>query len=151
MKHYPLFVIIGFLLMLSGCRKPNDLVFRSVKNVSLQKLSFSTAALLVDLVYYNPNNFGVELRQTDLDVFVNGNYLGKSTQDVQVKVPKRAEFTLPLKLDVDMKNLIKHSIIALSNQEVTLNLKGRVKIGKAGVFKSFPVDYTTVQQFRLWD
>lgn len=136
---------------MSSCRTPKDLEFRSIKNISLEKVGFKASTLTGELVYYNPNNFGVELKQTDLSVFVNGNFFGTSTQKMQIKVPKRKEFTLPLVLDLDMKNLLKNGISALLNKEVTLKLEGKVKIGKAGVFKTFPVNYTTVQQIRLWD
>lgn len=141
---------MGFIL-LTGCREPKDLEFRSVKNVAVENLGFNTSTLTADMVYYNPNNFSLELKRTDLAVFVDSSLLGYSSQDFQVKVPRRDEFTFPLKIELDMKNLLKNGIAALFNKEIKLRLQGKVKIGKAGVFKTFPIDYTTTQTFSLFN
>ena len=134
---------------MSSCREPRDLEFREFHNLSLEKLGFAGATLKVDLVYYNPNNFGLELNRTDLDIYIDSSYLGHSSQDLQVAIPKRDIFTIPLKVELDMKNLLKNGIIGLMNKQVNVRLLGKVKVGKAGVYKSFNVDYQTVQNFSL--
>jgi len=144
-----LFAVI--FVFLTGCREPQDLQFRSVKNLSVDDLGFNQSTLNAELVYYNPNNFGLELKRTDLAIYVDSTLLGHSVQDFQVKIPKREEFTLPLKINLDMKNLLKNSLFMLLNKEISLHLVGKVKVGKAGVFKSFPIDYRTVQRFSLFD
>lgn len=143
-------VVLTTALLLSSCREPQDLEFRDFKNLKVENLGFSSAALLVDLVYYNPNNFGLELNRTELDIFVDSNYLGHSRQDVQVQIPSRKEFTIPLKVDLDMKNLLKNGLNAFLNKEVDVRVLGKVKVGKAGIFKNFNVDYTTRQSFDLF-
>jgi LEA14-like dessication related protein len=135
---------------MSSCRTPKDLEFREFKNLSLENIGFSGANLKVDVVYYNPNNFSLELNRTDLDIFVDSNFLGHSSQDIQVKVPKRDIFTIPLSVELDMKNLLKNGITSLFNKEVNVKVLGKVKVGKAGVFKSFNVDYQTVQKLNLF-
>jgi len=143
-------LLIGSLCFMSSCREPKDLEFREFHNLSLEKLGFAGANLKVDLVYYNPNNFGLELNRTDLDIYIDSTYLGHSSQDLQVAIPKRDIFTIPLKIELDMKNLLKNGIMTLLNKQVNVRLLGKVKVGKAGVFKSFNVDYQTVQNFSLF-
>ena len=116
----------------------------------MDKLSFAGAALTVDLVYYNPNNFGLQLNRTDLDVFIDSTFLGHSAQNIQVNVPKRDIFTIPLNLDLDVKNLLKNGITSMFNKNVSVRVLGSVKVGKAGIYKSFPVDYTSIQNFSLF-
>ncbi len=145
----PTLFLCTVLAILSSCQKPKDLVFKEFKNLKVDQLSFSGAALNVDLVYYNPNNFGLQLNRTDLDIFVDSTFLGHSSQNVQVAIPKRNNFTIPLKLDLDVKNLLKNGITSLFNKEVKVRVLGSVKLGKAGVYKSFPVDYTSLQNFSL--
>jgi LEA14-like dessication related protein len=142
--------IVSLLLLLSSCGPPKDLEFREFKNVSVENIGFTAANLTVDLVFYNPNNFGLELRRTDLDIFVDSSYLGHSSQDIQVAIPRRDVFTIPLKVELDVKNLLKNSILGLFNKEVSIRALGTVKVGKAGVFKTFKVDYTTTQQLSLF-
>jgi LEA14-like dessication related protein len=137
-------------LFLSSCREPKDLEFREFKNLTIENLSFSKAILKVDLVYYNPNNFGLELNRTDLDLYVDSSFLGHSSQNIQVAIPKRDVFTLPLQVDLDMKNLLKNGLNSLFSKEIAVRLLGKVKVGKAGVYKNFSVDYTTRQNFSLF-
>ncbi len=147
MKSIVLYLVGALLIFVSSCREPKDLVFKEYKNLRAENIGFSDADLKVDLVYYNPNGIGLELNKVDLDLYVDGNYLGKSTQNVQVSIPARKDFTLPLSIKVDMKNLLKNGLNTLFNKAVNIRLLGSVKVGKAGIYKNVKVDYTTVQNF----
>ena len=153
MKKYTvslLSLLVILMIVLPSCREPKSLEFKKFKNLSVDKLSFAGAALKVDLVYYNPNNFSLQLNRTDLDIFIDSTFLGHSSQDIQVAIPKRDIFTIPLKVDLDVKNLLKNGITSLLNKDVSVRVLGTVKVGKAGIYKSFPVDYTSVQNFSLF-
>jgi LEA14-like dessication related protein len=147
-KHplYPLACIILIFLAVS-CQAPKELVYRDFKNLKVDKLGFGASTLNIDLVYYNPNNFGLQLRNTDLDIYVDSNYLGHSSQDLQINIPRLAEFTLPLKVEVDMKNALKNVLPSLFGKEVLVKVTGKVKLGKANVYKSFSVNYESLQRF----
>ena len=149
---YSLLVLISLvgIFFQTSCHEPKSLEFKEFKNLSVDKLSFAGAALTVDLVYYNPNNFGLQLNRTDLDVFVDSTFLGHSSQDIQINIPKRDVFTIPLKLNLDVKNLLKNGITSLFNKNVAVRVLGSVKVGKAGIYKSFPVDYTSIQNFSMF-
>lgn len=149
MKYFPslLFIVLAFV---TSCRAPKDLVFKEYKNLQLENVGFTDAVLKVDLVYYNPNSFGVELNRTDLDLYVDSSFLGHSSQNIQVSIPGRKDFTLPLKVNVDMKNLLKNGLTSMFNKNVSIRLIGNVKIGKAGIYKNIKVDYTTVQNFSMF-
>ena len=147
---YPslLFLSISFfgISALSSCRTPKDLEFKSLKNFSIDNVGFSATNIKVDVEYYNPNNFGLELSRTDFDLFVDEQFLGHSTQELQVKIPKRNLFIVPLVIALDMKNLLKNGLTILANKEVTIKVVGKVKVGKAGVYKNFPLTYQTKQR-----
>ena len=143
-------IFVVLVVFQTSCHEPKSLEFREFKNLTLDKLSFAGAALKVDLVYYNPNNFGLQLNRTDLDVYVDSTFLGHSSQDIQVNISKRDVFTIPLKLDLDVKNLLKNGITSMLNKNVSVRVLGSVKVGKAGIYKSFPVDYTSIQNFSMF-
>ena len=144
-------VLLCFIaIFMTSCRDPKNLEFKEFKNLSLDKLGFAGASLKVDLVYYNPNNFGLELNRTDLDLFVDSTFLGHSTQEIQVTIPRKDIFTVPLKIDLDMKNLLKNGLIGLFNKDILVRILGKVKVGKAGIYKSFNVDYTSLQKFSFF-
>ena len=148
---YPyLACLAGIILFMSSCRAPKDLEFREIKNLNLVKIGFAGTTLKADVVYYNPNNFGLELNRTDLDIFVDSTFLGHSSQDLQVAIPKRDIFSIPIELELDMKNLLKNSLFTLLNKEVLVKVIGKVKVGKAGIYKSFNINYESVQHLSLF-
>jgi LEA14-like dessication related protein len=144
----PLLIFLVSILM-SSCREPKELEYRDFKNLSSEKLGFAASVFSIDLVYYNPNNFGLDLKRTDLDIYIDNNFLGHTSQDFQIHIPKREEFTLPLKISVDMKNAYKNAMPALFGKEVVVKITGTVKVGKANIYKSFKVDYEGKQKFSL--
>jgi LEA14-like dessication related protein len=143
---YPL-LFLGLVILATSCQTPKELVYRDFKNVTVEKMGFASTTLKLELVYYNPNNFGLQLKYTDLDIFVDNNYLGHSSQDYQIIIPRLAEFTLPMQIEVDMKNLLKNSLASLTGKEVMVKVTGTVKLGKANVFKTFPVSYEGLHKF----
>jgi len=150
-KNIPILLIIPLLTnLLLSCSTPKELEYRDFKNFTVEKLGFSSSSLKMDLIYYNPNNFGLELNRTDLDIFIDNNYLGRTSQEYQVSIPRREEFSIPIKIDVDMKNLLKNGFTTFLNNEVMIKVTGTVRIGKLNVFKSFPVNYEGKQRFSFF-
>jgi LEA14-like dessication related protein len=145
-KKNTFFILIFISLFLLSCTKFKDLEFKEYRDVKLDKVGFNKTTLSLSLVYYNPNNFGLELNHTEMDLFINDNYLGHVDQNVQVRVPKRDKFTLPIKIDIDMKNIIKNGLMGLFNKEVEIRAKGKIKAGKANIFKVVPFEYKTKQK-----
>ena len=145
-----LFVFIVLTNLLISCSTPKELEYREFKNLTVEKIGFSSTALKMDLIYYNPNNFGLELNRTDLDIFINNNYLGRTSQEYQVSIKKREEFAIPIKIDVDMKNLLKNGLTTFLSNEVMVKVTGTIRVGKLNVFKNFTVNYEGKQQFSFF-
>lgn len=144
----PTLLIFSILtILLVSCSTPKELEYREFRNFTIDKLGFSSTAIKMDLVYYNPNNFGMQLKSTDLDIFLDNTYLGHTVQQEFVSIPRREEFAIPIKIDMDMKNLLKNGLITLLSSEVTVKVTGTVKVGKGNIFKSFPVNYEGKQTF----
>jgi len=143
-------MVLVLAIFTPSCQEPKELVYRDFKNLKLEKVGFAASTIKVDLVYYNPNNFGLQLKYSDLDIFVDNTYLGHSGQSYQITIPRLAEFTIPLAVDVDMKNLLKNTLPTLLGKEVMVKIKGTVKLGKANVYKTFPVNYEGLQKFSLF-
>ena len=95
------FVFILLIFLTPSCQAPKELVYRDFKNLSVDKIGFASTMLKIDLIYFNPNNFGLQLKYTDLQ-------MGK---------------------------------------EVMVKITGTVKLRKANVYKTFPVNYEGLQRF----
>ncbi len=145
-------IIFKFLLTLviAGCSSPKELEYQDYKNFHLQNLGYSASRVILDLQYYNPNNFGLQLRRTELDIFINNNFLGHSTSDTLINISRRDTFLLPIRFDMDMKNALKNAWSTMIGNEVTVKVTGRIKLGKANVFMSMPVNYEGKHKFSLF-
>jgi LEA14-like dessication related protein len=144
---FSIFLIATTIL---SCSSPKELEYRTFHNLSVESLGFNQSSVSLDIEYYNPNNFGLQLRNTDLDIFINGNLLGHSSLDTLIRIPRRDTFTLPVKFAVNMQNLYKNALSTLSGKEVMVKLSGKLRIGKANVFMIFPVNYETKETFSLF-
>ena len=146
----PFSLITISILLLSSCRAPKELEYRDFKNLSVSNVGVVSSTLKMDLEYYNPNNFGLQLKSTELDIYIDGNYLGHTVQDVGVSIPRRAVFDLPVSVAVDMKNIFKNIFTGLFKTEVLVKIVGHVKLGKANVYMSMPVSYEGKQTFSVF-
>ena len=138
------------IFLIFSCSSPKELEYQTFHNFSIQKLGFNNSTVSLDIVYYNPNNFGMQLRNSDMDIYIDGSMLGHSSFDTLIRIPRRDTFTLPVKFNVNMQNIYKNAWSALTGKEVTVKLTGKIRIGKANVFMSFPVNYETKETFSLF-
>jgi len=139
-RTFSLFILL-IIIGLTACQKPQAFDYRSVKNVKLEKLGFEKSTLCMELVYYNPNSFGVDLRKVDCDIYIDNHYLGKYQLDTLMHIQRKAEFVLPSRIQVDMQSIFKNALTVLFNKEVLVNVKGTTRVGKAGFFKTISFNY----------
>lgn len=143
-------ILLFTFSLLVSCGPPKALEYRDFKNFSIEKLGFSSSTAKMELVYFNPNNYGLQLKRTDLDIYIDNVYLGHTTQEYQITIPKKEEFSIPIRLSVDMRNLLKNSLHLAAKKQVMVKLTGSIKVGKANVFISFPVQYEEAETFVLF-
>jgi LEA14-like dessication related protein len=136
--------------LLLSCASPKEMQYRETRNFKVDKLGLATSTLKTDLVFFNPNNFGLQLNKFDLDVYVDNNYLGHTSHDQLVSIPKKAEFSIPVKMEVDMKNLLKNGIDAIFSKEISLKVVGSIKIRKGRISKNFPIKYESKQKISIF-
>ena len=137
-------------MAIMSCSTPKALEYKTYHNFSITSLGFDKSTISMDLEYYNPNNYGMQLKRTDLDIFINGNLLGQSSTDSLLRIPRNSTFLIPIKFNVDMQNVFKNAYSALLGKEVLIKLTGKIKIGKGNVFMSLPVDYESKQTFSFF-
>ena len=124
-----------------GCKKPQSFDYRDLRNFKVNNLGFDKSKVSMDLVYFNPNNFGVNLKNVDCDIYLDNTYVGKFLLDTLMHIPKSAEFTLPASMDVDMRNIFKNTFNVLFSREVLIGAKGTTRVGKGGVYVTIPFNY----------
>jgi len=137
--------INGILLLLSvcifSCKAPKDLIYQNVQDFKLEKAGLEQTALSMDIRLYNPNNYTLKLKKADVDVYLNDTHLGKMSVKGKFAVRKLDTLTLPVVLDVELKNILPNALQLLMNSEVDIKLKGTLKAGRRGVYINIPIDY----------
>ena len=137
-------------MFFTGCTSPKDFDYRDMKNLKIESLGFEKTALYMDLIYYNPNGFGLDLRKVDCDVFIDNSYLGKFKLDTLMHINRMAEFVLPSRILIDMKAVLKNGLNLLFSKEVLITVKGTTKVGKGGFFKTVPFNYEATRKLSLF-
>jgi LEA14-like dessication related protein len=141
---------IASLLLLVSCHSNpiKDPVFIESKNFRVGKLGFQKSTVNVTLDYYNPNGFGLTLEGADLDVYVGDKLVGKTILNERINIPAKDTFSIPVKMDVEMKNLVSNLMMVGLNEDVELTLKGSSRLKKAGIGITFPINYTGRHKLR---
>ncbi len=144
--------IIGFIaicILFTACANPQNLVYQDVKNFRILNLSLQPD-IGMDIQFYNPNTFGVTMKEADINVFINDKMIGTGRLQRSYDVPGADTFLLPVVLKADLKSLFSNTYSILSNRLVTVKLKGHVKAGKR-VFLNIPINYEGKQQLDVVD
>ena len=128
-------------IVMAGCTKVQDPEFRRVEKFRLKNFGLEKVTIGFKVTYYNPNNFGVTVKEAEADVFMDTTYLGKFVQESNVGVNKKADFSVPFTGEISLQTALKLNLQELSSRPVTLKADGSVKVGKAGIFVSKPVHY----------
>lgn len=123
--------------------------FLDAKNFSIGQIGAKESRVNVELVYFNANNFPLQMKRADLDVFVDQRFVGKTILDTLIHVPAKDTFSVPVQVKVDMKNLFPNILTLLTRNEIELKIDGRVRVGRGGIFLNIPVRYTGKQTIVL--
>jgi LEA14-like dessication related protein len=133
--------LLLLLLLLPACGKVEDPQFRRLENFGLKKVGLEQATISFDATFLNPNQFGLKVKEADLDIYADSVYLGKFKQPLEIEVQPGSEFSIPLEGIVTLQQVLTSEWKRLAGKEVLLRATGAVKAGKAGVFITKAIAY----------
>jgi LEA14-like dessication related protein len=113
--------------------------------VRLMELGVLQSKAGVDFVFYNPNNFGVQLTEARGDVYIDNVYLGRFDLEQNVSVRKHSEFTIPAVLKLDMIGAIKNHRDLINKKEALIRIDGTARVKKSGFSKDVPIKYESME------
>lgn len=145
---YALSILAIALLILSSCGSKNNLQepeYRDIRNIRVVNVGPLQSTAAVDLVYYNPNDFGVQVASARGDIYIDNNYFGRFELDDKVQVRKRSEFTLPARVKVDMISAVKNQRELYKKKEALVKIEGIATVRKAGFSREIPIKYEQMQ------
>lgn len=135
------------IVLLTSCGTSNirEPEYREISEIKLIEVGLLQSTAGIDLVYYNPNNFGVQLSEARGDVYIDNAYLGRFSLDEKVQVGKRSEFIVPAIVKLDMIGAIKNQQEILRKKEVLVRVEGVARVKKAGISRDIPLKYEGMQ------
>lgn len=137
---YMLLLVFATTLLL-GCGKVEEPQFKQLENFEVKKMGLQNAVVGFDATFFNPNRFGLNVKEAAFDIYVDSFYLGKFTQPKDVAVTSASNFSIPLEGTLTWQQILKSQWKDLVGKDVFLKAKGLVKLGKGGVFITKNIAY----------
>lgn len=142
------FVFFLVLTIFSSCTGINNVQepeYRDIRNIHLITLGPLQSTAGVDFVYYNPNNFGVQLVKARGDIYIDSSFFGQFELNDKIQVKKRSEFTLPALVTIDMVGVLKNQHDLYKKKEALVRIEGTATVKKAGFSREIPIKYENMQ------
>ena len=141
-------LVLAVALIFSACQNVRDVSepeFRNISDVRLIEAGLLKTTAGANMIYYNPNNFGIQLSSARGDVYIENAYFGSFELDQEVQVSKRSEFVLPVIIKIDNINAIKNQSDIYKKKEAMVRIEGRALVRKSGFSKEIPIKYEQKQ------
>jgi LEA14-like dessication related protein len=134
-------------LLLGSCKSDSikDPEYREIQNVRIMDVGLLQTTAGLELVYYNPNNFGVTLSQARGEVYIDNMYFGRFGISDKVAVRKHEEFIIPAVLKMDNISAIKNHREIFQKKKAMIRIEGFATVRKAGFNKEVPIKYEGIQ------
>lgn len=131
------------IIFLASCKTADlkEPEYRDIRNARLIEAGLLQSTAGIDLVYYNPNNYSVNVSQARGEVYIDNKYIGRLELAEKVSVKKNAEFVLPALIKLDNVSVIKNQSDIYNRKEVLLRIEGIATLNKSGFSKELPFKY----------
>jgi LEA14-like dessication related protein len=110
------------------------------QNMKLGSISMSGGSISTDLVFNNPNKFGLQLKETDIKIYLENEYMGDAEQSNAIKINATSDFVLPIIAKFNTAQAFTKVMGLLGKKEVNYEIKGTAKVGKGNLFIKVPIN-----------
>ncbi len=138
----PLLLLLS--LLLSSCLGYKEVVLHDVNDIEISKLDNDGMAVRVNALIENPNGYRIKAVDPDVELFLNGKYIGKGMLDSALVLDKRSKrsYSIPLHAEFEGGSLLAMILSGALAGDMQLQAKGTVS-GRAGFLrKRFPFELT---------
>ena len=140
----------AIIFIASSCQRPKeDIKLKHIRDVVVDATSEPT--LKANAIFFNPNEMKGKLKKIDVEIFVNGKKAAKVKQDYNMVIPANAEFTVPLVVQLNMKELgFMDTLLGMvGGKKYEVRYEGSVKLNYRGIPISVPVKYKDEVKLRF--
>lgn len=143
MKGLNLVLIFFIGLLFTSCEVYEDLDVEEIKGVKIGAIKNGKLNLKISADVVNPNAYGIKLKETDLQVYLDDNFMGTAHLNTPVKLLRKQtqEYTFDVEVGLEKGVMAKLVMLALK-KEITLQVKGDIKAAVMGINKTLAVSKT---------
>jgi LEA14-like dessication related protein len=139
--------LLGVLIItgLYGCRV-EEVTIGQVERVELRQVSGKKLGFDLFLPIENPNSYGFKIKQVDLDIYLNNQYLGNLSNSDRIHVRKMSSEVYRFGLTIEFDSWIKGALSLaklIGQRGVDFRMEGYIKVKKWMVDKKIPVAQET--------
>lgn len=137
------------LVIVAGCVPKEQVVLRSIKNLTVDGSKGVDPILKADAVFFNPNKVRMKLKEINMDVFVDGKKAAHAEQKLNSLIRAESEFTVPVEVQLSLKEigLVDTILGFFGGRKYQVRYAGFIRISVHGVTLKVPVDET--EEFKL--
>jgi LEA14-like dessication related protein len=143
-------LVAAFLLSAAfSCVPKEEVVFKGVKNISVESDQENQPVLTAEALFYNPNSVRMKLKEIYVDVMVNGKPSAQVRQQFKLSIPAKSDFSVPVTAQLSLKELglLDTIVNLLGGKKYDIQYAGYVRIAVHGV--TIKVPFTYQEQIRL--
>jgi LEA14-like dessication related protein len=129
-------------LLLTGCLSYKQVVMHDIADVEVRKLDLKGVELTAHVRLENPNGYRIHVKDPDVDLYLNGTFVGKGMLDSTLVLDKRSSriYVIPLHAEFKGANLLMMLLGGALTGEMKIGAKGSF-VGQAGLLrKRFPFE-----------
>jgi LEA14-like dessication related protein len=140
-------LITPFIIFLVSCKSGNikEPEYREIRDVHIKDVGLLQTTAGLDLVYYNPNDFTVQLADAKGDIYIDNMFFGRFGIEDKVAVRKHEEFVIPAIVKMDNISAIKNHRDIWQKKQAVVRIEGFATVRKAGFNKEVPIKYEGIQ------
>ncbi len=137
------FLTIIFTSM--GCMTYKDVEMIEVTDVGVKDFTAKGVEVEVAMQIKNPNNYNINIVDSDLTLFAKGNKVGTANIENKVTLPKKSNqihrFTITSSLKDMGSSAFPILMSVMGGEAIELQITGDIKATAKGIGKRFPVDF----------
>jgi LEA14-like dessication related protein len=105
--------------------------FKRLENFNIKNVGLKETVIGFNATLYNPNGFGVTVKESAVDVYVDSVFVGNFIQTQNISVNSASDFSIPLEGKIPLGRALNMNLPGLIGKEVLVRADGSVKVGKA--------------------
>ena len=98
--------LIVLFIILSSCKAYKTVDIGDVNNVNFKGMADNKISLELSVPVTNPNAYKIKIKSMDLDVTINGKYLGKMKNADEIIIPAKSNDVQIFPVDIHVTNIL---------------------------------------------